>query len=59
MRAMSQRDAGADDWWQKLYEDPDGGPEPDPRDTLEHRFRSAAVLVAPTPVPAPGRPRTP
>ncbi|MGW5401674.1 protein phosphatase 2C domain-containing protein [Streptomyces sp. NPDC003952] len=52
---MSQRDAGADDWWQKLYEDPDAGPEPDPRDTLEHRFRSAAVLVAPTPVPQPRR----
>ncbi|MFD5147012.1 protein phosphatase 2C domain-containing protein [Streptomyces sp. NPDC058401] len=52
---MSQRDAGADDWWQKLYEDPDAGPEPDPRDTLEHRFRSAAVLVAPTPVPHPRR----
>lgn len=44
---MSQQGAGADDWWQKLYEDPDAGPETDPRDTLDHRFRSAAVMVAP------------
>ncbi|MBT2405079.1 MULTISPECIES: protein phosphatase 2C domain-containing protein [unclassified Streptomyces] len=40
---MSQQ--GADDWWQKLYEDPDAGPEPDPGDTLDNRFRSAAVVV--------------
>ncbi|WP_330299246.1 protein phosphatase 2C domain-containing protein [Streptomyces sp. NBC_00503] len=44
---MSQQGAGADDWWHKLYEDPDAGPETDPRDTLDHRFRSAAVMVAP------------
>ncbi|WP_328301475.1 protein phosphatase 2C domain-containing protein [Streptomyces sp. NBC_00435] len=50
---MSQQGAGADDWWQKLYEDPDTGPDPDPRDTLDHRFRSAAVLVAPPPFPGP------
>lgn len=56
MRAMSQQGAGADDWWQKLYyEDPDAGPDPDPRDTLDHRFRSAAVLVAPPAVPGPRR----
>ncbi|MGW6708610.1 protein phosphatase 2C domain-containing protein, partial [Streptomyces sp. NPDC054956] len=53
---MSQQGAGADDWWQKLYyEDPDPGPDPDPRDTLDHRFRSAAVLVAPPAVPGPRR----
>ncbi|MEU9419910.1 protein phosphatase 2C domain-containing protein [Streptomyces sp. NPDC048272] len=40
---MSQR--GADDWWQKLYEDPDAVPEPDPGDTLDQRYRSAVVLV--------------
>ncbi|MCX4528753.1 MULTISPECIES: protein phosphatase 2C domain-containing protein [unclassified Streptomyces] len=51
---MSQQ--GADDWWQKLYEDPDAGPEPDPGDTLDHRFRSAAVVVTP---PAPGEPPPP
>ncbi|MFD9302244.1 protein phosphatase 2C domain-containing protein [Streptomyces sp. NPDC060048] len=52
---MSQQ--GADDWWQKLYyEDPDAGPDPDPRDTLDHRFRSAAVLVARPAVPAPRPP---
>ncbi|MFJ9940553.1 protein phosphatase 2C domain-containing protein [Streptomyces erythrochromogenes] len=41
---MSQQ--GADDWWQKLYEDPEGGPAPDPGDTLDHRFRSAAGVTA-------------
>ncbi|MEU4357416.1 protein phosphatase 2C domain-containing protein [Streptomyces virginiae] len=51
---MSQQ--GADDWWQKLYEDPDAGPAPDPGDTLDNRFRSAAGLTAepaeaPPPVP--------
>ncbi|WP_411107165.1 protein phosphatase 2C domain-containing protein [Streptomyces sp. cmx-4-9] len=53
---MSQQ--GADDWWQKLYEDPDAGPEADPGDTLDHRFRSAAVLVtqAQDPPGAPGAP---
>ncbi|MEU7064466.1 protein phosphatase 2C domain-containing protein [Streptomyces sp. NPDC046161] len=40
---MSQR--RADDWWQKLYEDQGAGPEPDPEDTLDHRFQSAAVVV--------------
>ncbi|MFE0600960.1 protein phosphatase 2C domain-containing protein [Streptomyces sp. NPDC058892] len=40
---MSQQ--GADDWWQKLYEDPDTGPAPDPGDTLDHRFRSAAGVT--------------
>ncbi|MEV7725017.1 hypothetical protein AB0P15_09835 [Streptomyces sp. NPDC087917] len=40
---MSQR--GAQDWWQKLYEDPEAAPEPDPGDTLDQRFRSAAVVV--------------
>nr|WP_272261305.1 protein phosphatase 2C domain-containing protein [Streptomyces xanthophaeus] len=56
---MSQQ--GADDWWQKLYEDPDAGPEPDPGDTLDNRFRSASVLVTdpdpgaqPGPGPVPG-----
>ncbi|MFB7173110.1 hypothetical protein ACFCYM_20140, partial [Streptomyces sp. NPDC056254] len=51
---MSQQ--GADDWWQKLYEDPDAGPAPDPGDTLDNRFRSAAGVTAdpaeaPPPVP--------
>ncbi|MCX5375144.1 protein phosphatase 2C domain-containing protein [Streptomyces sp. NBC_00091] len=55
---MSQQ--GAEDWWQKLYEDPDAGPGPDPGDTLDQRFRSASVLVtdpAPPqpPLPAPRR----
>ncbi|MFG2988564.1 protein phosphatase 2C domain-containing protein [Streptomyces sp. NPDC048257] len=53
---MSQQ--GADDWWQKLYEGPDAGPEPDPGDTLDNRFRSAAGVTtdpAPAPVPAPDR----
>ncbi|MEV7168063.1 protein phosphatase 2C domain-containing protein [Streptomyces sp. NPDC093224] len=55
---MSQR--GADDWWQKLYEDPeaerpDRDREPDPGDTLENRFRSAAGVTAP-PAPGGGRP---
>ncbi|WP_280918644.1 protein phosphatase 2C domain-containing protein [Streptomyces sp. SPB4] len=40
---MSQQ--GAEDWWQKLYDDPDAGPEPDPGDTLDQRFRSAATLM--------------
>ncbi|MCF3184162.1 hypothetical protein IPZ70_30065, partial [Streptomyces polychromogenes] len=40
---MSQQ--GAQDWWQKLYEDPESGPGPDPGDTLDQRFRSASVLV--------------
>ncbi|MGW7462856.1 protein phosphatase 2C domain-containing protein [Streptomyces sp. NPDC054797] len=53
---MSQR--GADDWWQKLYEVPDAGPEPDPGDTLDHRFRSAAGLTEDTP-PAPEPPQPP
>ncbi|MET9610832.1 protein phosphatase 2C domain-containing protein [Streptomyces sp. NPDC006512] len=57
---MSQQ--GDEDWWQKLYEDPEAGPEPDPGDTLDHRFRSASVLVtdpgppAPTRIPPPPRP---
>ncbi|MFJ3978086.1 protein phosphatase 2C domain-containing protein [Streptomyces sp. NPDC090021] len=51
---MSQQ--GADDWWQKLYEDPDAGPAPDPGDTLDNRFRSAAGVTgdpagAPSPTP--------
>ncbi|MCX5611484.1 protein phosphatase 2C domain-containing protein [Streptomyces sp. NBC_00047] len=50
---MSQQ--GADDWWQKLYEDPEAGPAPDPGDTLDHRFRSAAGLTTdPGPGPGPG-----
>ncbi|MFB7255029.1 protein phosphatase 2C domain-containing protein [Streptomyces nojiriensis] len=54
---MSQQ--GADDWWQKLYEGPDAGAEPDPGDTLDKRFRSAAGVTtdpapAPVSVPAPG-----
>ncbi|UUU39333.1 protein phosphatase 2C domain-containing protein [Streptomyces sp. NBC_00162] len=50
---MSQQ--GADDWWQKLYEDPEAGPAPDPGDTLDHRFRSAAgVTTDPGAVSAPG-----
>ncbi|MFE3610226.1 protein phosphatase 2C domain-containing protein [Streptomyces goshikiensis] len=60
---MSQQ--GAEDWWQKLYEDPEAGPEPDPGDTLDHRFRSAAVVVTdapparpPEPVPLPGQRRS-
>ncbi|MER6252740.1 protein phosphatase 2C domain-containing protein [Streptomyces sp. NPDC001584] len=49
---MSQQ--GADDWWQKLYEGPDAGAEPDPGDTLDNRFRSAAgVTTDPAPGPAP------
>ncbi|MFF9979510.1 protein phosphatase 2C domain-containing protein [Streptomyces erythrochromogenes] len=54
---MSQQ--GADDWWQKLYEDPEGGPAPDPGDTLDHRFRSAAGVTgdpAGPPPPAPPEP---
>ncbi|MDX3535847.1 cell division protein, partial [Streptomyces sp. MB09-01] len=47
---MSQQ--GADDWWQKLYEDPDAGPEADPGDTLDHRFRSAAGVTADPAAPA-------
>ncbi|MGW5847691.1 protein phosphatase 2C domain-containing protein, partial [Streptomyces sp. NPDC055254] len=54
---MSQR--GADDWWQKLYEDPDPGTEPDPGDTLDNRFRSAAVVVTDPAPGAPGRPAAP
>ncbi|MCJ1680132.1 protein phosphatase 2C domain-containing protein [Streptomyces sp. APSN-46.1] len=54
---MSQQ--GADDWWQKLYEDPDAGPEPDPGDTLDHRFRSAAVVVTEPSAPPGPRPQTP
>lgn len=53
---MSQQ--GADDWWQKLYDDPDAGPETDPGDTLDNRFSSAAGLTtepAPAPAPAPAR----
>lgn len=48
---MSQQ--GADDWWQKLYEDPEAGAAPDPGDTLDHRFRSAAGLTT-DPGPGPG-----
>ncbi|MFB6811578.1 hypothetical protein ACFCWL_33355, partial [Streptomyces sp. NPDC056387] len=57
---MSQR--GADDWWQKLYgdpetepvPDPDADPDPDPGDTLESRFHSASSVTAlPGPVPSP------
>ncbi|MCX4716765.1 protein phosphatase 2C domain-containing protein [Streptomyces virginiae] len=49
---MSQQ--GADDWWQKLYEGPDAGAEPDPGDTLDNRFRSAAgVTTEPAPATAP------
>ncbi|MFI8342822.1 hypothetical protein ACIF8W_22590, partial [Streptomyces sp. NPDC085639] len=47
---MSQQ--GADDWWQKLYEGPDAGAVPDPGDTLDNRFRSAAGV---TTEPAPNR----
>lgn len=55
---MSQQGAGADDWWQKLYEDPDAVPETDPGDTLDTRFRSASVLTtAPPPGPAVPPPR--
>ncbi|WP_328928318.1 protein phosphatase 2C domain-containing protein [Streptomyces sp. NBC_00190] len=58
---MSQQGAGADDWWQKLYEDPDAVPEADPGDTLDNRFRSASVLTtdpgqAPAPAPGPAEP---
>ncbi|WKD31853.1 protein phosphatase 2C domain-containing protein [Streptomyces xanthophaeus] len=52
---MSQQ--GADDWWQKLYEGPDAGAEPDPGDTLDNRFRSAAGVTtepAPGTAPVPG-----
>ncbi|MFD8883040.1 protein phosphatase 2C domain-containing protein [Streptomyces erythrochromogenes] len=54
---MSQQ--GADDWWQKLYEDPEAGPAPDPGDTLDNRFRSAAGVTgdpAGAPPPAPPEP---
>ncbi|MFD0356483.1 protein phosphatase 2C domain-containing protein [Streptomyces sp. NPDC127110] len=57
---MSQQ--GAQDWWQKLYEDPDAGPAPapDPGDTLDQRFRSASVLVTdPAPAPAERAPADP
>lgn len=65
---MSQQ--GAEDWWQKLYEDPDAVPEPDPGDTLDQRYHSASVLVTdpppdqapntvPPPRPAPGGPGCP
>ncbi|MGE7390652.1 protein phosphatase 2C domain-containing protein [Streptomyces sp. NPDC004126] len=50
---MSQQDA--QDWWQKLYEDPDAGPAhdpaPDPGDTLDQRFRSASVVLVTDPAP--------
>ncbi|MEW2416339.1 protein phosphatase 2C domain-containing protein [Streptomyces sp. NPDC046866] len=42
---MSQQ--GADDWWQKLYEEPEAVPPPDPGDTLESRYHSAASLTTP------------
>ncbi|MFD0269751.1 protein phosphatase 2C domain-containing protein [Streptomyces sp. NPDC127106] len=48
---MSQQ--GADDWWQRLYGDPDAGAAPDPGDTLESRYDSAASLTSPPPPPAP------
>ncbi|WP_330333328.1 protein phosphatase 2C domain-containing protein [Streptomyces sp. NBC_00536] len=56
---MSQQ-GDADNWWQKLYEDPDAGPadpvdpadQADPTDTLDSRFSSASVLVR---EPEPGR----
>ncbi|MFF5707015.1 protein phosphatase 2C domain-containing protein [Streptomyces sp. NPDC012794] len=57
---MSQQ--GAEDWWQKLYEDPEEGPAPDPGETLDQRFRSASVLVAgpePAGPPLPGPRREP
>ncbi|WP_328764160.1 protein phosphatase 2C domain-containing protein [Streptomyces sp. NBC_00272] len=59
---MSQR--GADDWWQKLYEDPDAepvsDPVPDPGDTLESRFHSASSVTAlPDTVPPPRPPAPP
>ncbi|WP_189828846.1 protein phosphatase 2C domain-containing protein [Streptomyces subrutilus] len=54
---MSQQ--GADDWWQKLYEDPDAAAAPDPGDTLDHRFRSAAVLTTPPTVPPQAPPPPP
>ncbi|MFF1496890.1 protein phosphatase 2C domain-containing protein [Streptomyces sp. NPDC058304] len=60
---MSQQ--GADDWWQKLYEDPDAGPVPDPGDTLESRFHSASAVTSPPdpalppPRPAPAGPPGP
>ncbi|MEU3911082.1 hypothetical protein [Streptomyces sp. NPDC029721] len=49
---MSQQ--GAQDWWQKLYEDPESGPGPDPGDTLDQRFRSASVLVGDEAAAPPG-----
>ncbi|KIF02904.1 hypothetical protein PL81_27325, partial [Streptomyces sp. RSD-27] len=54
---MSQ--PGAQDWWQKLYEDPDAGTGPDPGDTLDQRFRSASVLVAADGPAPPGPPSLP
>ncbi|MFD7262745.1 protein phosphatase 2C domain-containing protein [Streptomyces sp. NPDC059874] len=53
---MSQQGAGADDWWQKLYEDPDAVPEADPGDTLDKRFHSASSLTTPPGPPAPAAP---
>ncbi|MFJ9645828.1 protein phosphatase 2C domain-containing protein [Streptomyces sp. NPDC101206] len=47
---MSQQ--GADDWWQRLYEDAGAGPDPDPGDTLESRYDSAASVTAPLSPPA-------
>ncbi|MEV7525333.1 protein phosphatase 2C domain-containing protein [Streptomyces sp. NPDC091371] len=58
---MSQQGAGADDWWQKLYEDPDAVPEADPGDTLDTRFHTASSLTTdpspPDPAASPGRGR--
>lgn len=42
---MSQQ--GADDWWQKLYEEPEAVPPLDPGDTLDSRYHSAASLTTP------------
>ncbi|MFF4583466.1 protein phosphatase 2C domain-containing protein [Streptomyces sp. NPDC001373] len=54
---MSQQ--GAQDWWQKLYEDPDAGTGPDPGDTLDQRFRSASVMVGTDGPAPPGPPSLP
>ncbi|MFJ8017950.1 protein phosphatase 2C domain-containing protein [Streptomyces sp. NPDC096339] len=53
---MSQQGAGADDWWQKLYEDPDAVPDPDPGDTLDNRFHTASSLTEPPEPPGPPGP---
>ncbi|MBW5487187.1 hypothetical protein GPJ59_36645, partial [Streptomyces bambusae] len=52
---MSQQGA-PHDWWHKLYDDPPAGPDtaaaPDPSDTLDSRFSSAASVTGAAPAAA-------